>query len=194
KARGARAGEVGVGCVGQHTDAEAAVAPVRPLDQVGGGAVVVDLSLSVEALAVGGRPAVGDAVRGAGQGAIGERAMEYLVAVAGSFHRVGRHEHLTSLATAEPRTVAVVALRRSRRRRLAAIRRRVDSVIREVDARVVDVVAEIFGQRWVTEPGVSRITGRLRPRVAAVRRIPDVDLVVVAAEEPRLRLDVAAAA
>src|SRR4051794_18233224 len=143
----------------------------------------------VEQLAVAA--GVRDPGRRAGAAAIGR--LEDLVAASVG---VGGHEDLVLLAAGQPRAVAVVALGRAAVPRLAAVGRREDRVVDEVDAGVVDASAGVLGEVGVREAGVlRRRVGEARaeqadllPRLAAVRGRPVVDLVAVAAEPQERRL------
>ena len=111
-----------------------------------------------------------------------------------SLDGVGRQEDLVGLAAGEPRPIAVVAIRGPLVPRLAAVDRREERIVDEVDARVVDAPARILGQVGVAEPGVLRRARRTRttevavaePVGAAVRRRPDVDLVAVVGDEGKI--------
>src|SRR5437588_9221132 len=80
-----------------------------------------------------------------------------------------------------------MALGRPGQEVLSAIRGGEDGVVRQVDAGVVDVVAGILRQRWVAEARGQRVLERQRPALTVIRRVPHVDLVVVAAEESAWR-------
>src|SRR2546421_190711 len=136
----------------------------------------------------GGLALVGDALRRAGVAAVGR--LEDLVGrvlVLG----VGGQEDLVLAAAGQPRTVAVVAVRRAAVPRLAAVGRREQRVVGQVDAGVVDPASLVRGQVRVREAEVVRRIGREAralevddlPGLAVVLGGPHEDLVAVVDQE-----------
>ena len=104
--------------------------------------------------------------------------------------RVGAHEDLVRAAAGEPRPVAVVTVRRALVPGTAAVGRREERVVDEVDPGVVETAAVVHRQVGIAEARVGRGRRALRAQVAvsepvdaAVRRRPDVHLVAVVDEE-----------
>ena len=149
---------------------------------------VVELPEAGIRAAVRRRAGVRHSRRGAARAAV--RRAEGLVAQR-PLERVGRHEHLVGRAAGEPGPVAVVALHRPLRPRLAAVGRREERVVHEVDARVVDPAAGVHRQVGIAEARVDRRAGRAGtvevavadPVHPAVGGPPDVDLVAVVRAE-----------
>src|SRR5207248_4517085 len=103
----------------------------------------------------------------------------------------GRHEHLVRGAAGEPGTIAVVTLDGALIPRLAAVARREERVVHEIDPGVVEASPRVGGQVGVAEARVVRRARRTgtpevavaEPVAASVRRPPDVDLVAVVRDE-----------
>src|SRR5205823_4824293 len=138
----------------------------RGLDDGSAPLVVVELAVAGERAAVGKRAVVVDSGGAAAVAAVVRD--EHLVAAPASLDRVGRQENLVRLGAGEPRPVTVVAIGRSLVPRLAAVDRREERVVDEVDAGVVDTAAAVLGQVGIAETGVFRWTRRTRTAEVAV--------------------------